>query len=512
MLHSLAKVSRILGLFLLFFVAACGSIKEDSSSKTDYFFNSSTRECVALKEVANDPQASNVGYGSLTFTHPDFMNYFKFTKILSKLKQVGSDDDRQEIARRIIHSFLVTQVKNVVAPQPIRPFVIPELLCPLLSSDQQRNASFCGSQFNQNRPAAINAAVAFLDRRESFQNFIAIDKIWQPLSLVIRPQRLDLAANQQDVDVRVIYGLRDAGGAQRKPATLIFEFASPTRRLFYENIARLFWAYRNRNDKASIAEWSRSFENNIDCGSVGKCSIERGWLIKQIRMNELAFRGDDVLWNFREYKFPSFDSPLSDFAQVPLAFTPLVDFDKKDKDPALMNDDFNVFLHGKGLDGTSPNADQSIDLFEDFMADRKATVSNSGQLQSFALEKMFQVNNSVPTAGSKAYPFHQDPQLAAGSGLARPGMKFFDGDNNWSKSLKESCQGCHVSTSSLARAESVDTMQGFYQISPRLEPTGADKGMKAAGVNILSTLVLRETKLRLHSFQSIIGCFSPPTS
>ena len=506
--ESRCNVKKLIFVSLLV-LSACGiDVRKENSH---VLFTPNSAECKDLLDVYNDSSKPNVGFATLTLTHPEFLARFVLTSMLSKPQQIRTGlEDQKVLVRRIIRSFLSPQVIGAHQQQPLRPFVIPEFLCPLLSLPQQTASGFCGSAFHQNQPAAIAAAQRFLDQNIDLGNFTAIDTLFQPIALIVRPERFDLPLDQQAVEFRVVYGLRDISGRNRKPASLILEFKGTEILNFYENVVRLFRANKDKNDKASRESWAFSFENQLDCASVGNCNPEQGWELKQIRMNELAFRGNDVLWDFKEFNFPSAHSSAAEFRQVPVAFTPFLDFAPQDKLAASMNADFNAFLQDKGKDPNGLNTDQSIDLFEEFMSGKQVSISNSFSLKSYASTRMSAVKNAAGGNASKAFAFHNDPAMAAPSALARPAMKWFDGDNNWSKSLKETCQGCHVSTSSIAAAEDVQATQGFYQISPRIVPMGPEWGPALAGSNVLSPFVLKETKHRYRSFLSIVGCLARP--
>lgn len=472
-------------------------------------FDPGSSECKTLLDTLNSPDLPNVGFGTLTITHPDIVNTFKISKVLGKLSQVHSTNDQADVVRRIIRSYLSTRVLGSEQPQPLRPAVIPELLCPLLSASQNSGLGFCGPQFNNNQALAIAGAQEFLDAGEPFENFSIINNLFQPLALVVRPPRLDLAPNQQLNEINIVYGLRDPSGQVRKPATLMFEFAAPKKAVFYENIANLFFFYKDLNDKTSRETWALNLEKNIDCNSPGICNTSSGWQINQIRLNEFAFRGTDLTWNLREFNFPSMNSLARDVMQVPVAYTPFVDFSARDTDPDLMAPAFELFLQGKGLSSASLTRDQLVEFFEVFMAANPVLISNTQSLKSFVVNNLSNYQNPSSAAGNLAFPFHLNPLVAAPSAHARPGMKLFEGDQNWSKSLKETCQGCHVVTSSAARVEGIVSTQGFYHISPRIKPFGPELGPSLAGGNILSNFLLRETRLRFRSFMRVIGC-NPP--
>ncbi len=498
---------RMLACVLFLALGSCGAQREGADSKLALTVGDAA--CFTLRSILDDKKVANKGWGTLTITHPDIISNFSFSKMLGKFRQVSSVADRQEMVRVLIRSFLVKKVSGIQQEQPLRPFVIPELFCPLLDSSQVKRVTFCGSLFSSNQTAAITEAITFLDSHESLGNFANIDKLLTPLALITIPERLDLPADEQTLELRIIYGLRDATGKQVKPATVIMEFASPRNGTFYDNLAVLQNQYKDRNDPASLKEWAGFLESNMDCYSFGGCQPGGNWRINQIRINELAFRGNDVLWDFREYRFPALDSSIGEFGQVPVAFTPWVDFADKDRDPALMNKDFEAFLKGKGLSSGSLNVDQSIDIFEEFMAQKNVLVSNSQSLEPFFGSHLQNLTSLNPGKFNRAYPFHLESQFKSPAALARPGMQFFLKDNVfWTATFKQTCQGCHVATSSIARSEATDTMQGFYQVSPRVQPSGAEKGLAVAGSNVLSVHVLRETELRTRSLAVTLGCIS----
>ena len=496
-----------LGLTLLSIgLSACG-VDDVPMSSSNLLLASNSNECKALVALNKDIKVPNKGYGTLTITHPEIVSHFTFTKVLGKFTQVKSIADSQETVRRIIRSFITKKVAGIAQEQPLRPFVVPELLCPLLDSKQAK-ASFCGAQFFNDQPAAIAAALAFLDKKESFGNFAAIDRMLQPLTFIKRPPRFDLQANEQTVEARVIYGLRDSSGAERKPATVILEFAGTSQKEFYESLVKLFIQFKDKNDAASRKHWAQGIENSLDGFLASNAGVTDRWAINQIRINELAFRGNDILWDFREYNFPSPTSSINEFAQVPVANTPWVDFETKDRDPLAMADRFTDFLNGKGLTAEDLDAEQSIDFFEEFMSSPKVKIKNSAALQTF-VQTLTKEKNESGVAGSKAFPYERDTKWMAPAGLARPGMRFFDGDTSWSTHLKETCQGCHVASSSIASDERIDSIQGFYHISPRKLPSDATVGPTLAGSNILSNFLLRETQFRFQSMIKLVGCLDP---
>lgn len=502
-------ISALTFLSLSLGLSSCGVEAPEENSQL--MFASNSNECKVLTTLVKDVTVPNKGYGTLTITHPEIVSNFTFIKTVSKFTQVKSTTDAQQVIRRIIKSFLIKTVPSVTQEQPLRPFVIPELLCPILDSNQAK-ASFCGSQFFNDQAAAITAAIAFLDKKEAFGNFAAIDKIFQPLTFIKRPPRFDLHSTEQTVEARIVYGLRDVTGTDRKPATIILEFAGSSQKEFYESLVKLFIEFKDQNNSAARKSWAQGIEKALDSFLLVNSGTSGRWAINQVRMNELAFRGDDILWDFREYNFPSANASVADFQQVPVANTPWVDFETKDRDPAAMQDKFVEFLFEKGLTQDDLDAEQSIDFFEEFMANPKVKVKNSAKLQTF-VQTLTKQRNDSGDPNFKAFAYHLDTNWKAPSALARPGMRFFDGDTSWSKNLKESCQGCHVSSSSIASDERIDTVQGFYHISPRMLPTSASVGTPLAGSNILSPFLLRETLMRFRSMIQLVGCNDPaPTT
>ena len=484
-------------------LSSCGIEKETTSS---LMFAPSSNECKVLGSVYSDIKIPNKGYGTLTITHPEIVSHFTFTKTLAKFTQVKSIDDEQELVRRLIRSFLVTRVATLTQEQPLRPFVIREFMCKLLDDNVPKPA-FCGNLFFSNQAAAVTQALAFIDSKQKFTNFGAIDTLLRPLTFIKRPPRVDLHASEQTVEARVVYGLRDLDGTTRLPATLILEFAGTSQKEFYENLVKLFIQFKDRNDTASRDQWAFGIEFALDRFLASNAGIADRWAINQIRVNELAFRDTDILWNFREYNFPSANSSVNDFSQVPVANTPWVDFEMKDKDPGLLNPQFLDFLTEQGLTADEVNSDpeKSIDTFETFMGSTRVKVKDSPKLQNF-VQTLNRQRNDSGIAGSKAFPYHLNATWMAPSALARPGMRFFEGDTAWSKNLKETCQGCHVSESSISADERIESTQGFYHVSPRKEPAGANVGATLAGANVLSPFLLRETRLRYKSLMNLVGC------
>ncbi len=483
--------------------SACG-LDPIPSSSSELLFDSSSNECKVLTDLNNDLKIPNKGYGTITITHPEIVSHFNFTRVLAKFTQVKSIDDEQELVRRLIRSFITTKVPNINQVQPLRPFVIRELLCPLLDSNTPK-PNFCGNLFFKDQTAAIAEALAFLDRKEPLGNFASIDTLLQPLAFIKRPPRFDLHPSEQTVEVRIVFGLRDLSGSERKPATVIMEFAGTSQKAFYENLVKLFIQFKDKNDASSRSQWAFGIEFALDRFLASNAGITDRWAVNQIRVSELSFRGNDILWDFREYNFPSANASVSEFSQVPVANTPWIDFEPKDKDPGIMNNDFNEFLDEKGVRQDDLNAEQSIDFFEAFMASSRVKVNNSPKLQNF-VQTLNREKNDSGVAGSKAFPYHLNANWMAPAALARPGMRFFEGDTAWSKNLKETCQGCHVETSSIASDERIESMQGFYHVSPRKIASDAFAGTPFAGSNLISNFLIRETRLRFKSLIKLVGC------